>query len=748
MRVLLGAVLAAVAIGPNAGQDRRVVREHYADGGVRCEYEVKDGAEGEAVRDGSFKSFHPDGSRDTTGRYRNGLRRGKWRSWYANGKRRAIGNYVDGLRDGKWDCWNEDGSVDPELAGEYETLSEEYRPGVPRCRGEARGGLRHGRWTLYWENGAVKASGGYRDGVQEGEWRFRHPDGTPDPSWISGTYEKGVRIAGLEAPPTEVDGAAGKRMDLLLPQFRPYLIDVEKEKGRELIGLVSRGSPEEIERASGELRKWGRAMLPVALELLLERDLTSAEQSSEAGRIQEHVLIPLAGGITQGWRDSTESGDVAANRLTVLRWASFWKLVAENPELREIELPPTPAKPEKAPRLLETVQLALDQGSSTPVGLPFSAEPPFRNRFLERSADARSSSRGTDKYEREIYPAVDLGLRWLVAHQSAEGHWSSGGFSANCGMLGSEKCDGAGEVNHDVGVTGLALLALLGDGNTTRRGHYRDAVSRGVGWLIRQQDPKNGLIGKRRGHSFIYNHAVASLALCEAACFSDSQALRDAVTDALGFVSRARNPDGGWRYDYPPTGENDTSVTAWMVQVLVTAQWAGLPVSSADLAGATKLILALTHAETGRVGYDTPGTYSSRISGLNDHFDPEWGEALTAAGYFCRRLTGEAPDAAHMAKYVDLIAAKPPDRHGSGLGTDTYYWYYGTHAMRLHGGRSTWLPWREALKEALVDHQRQDQDTRGSWDPEDVWAFAGGRIYSTALSVLALEAPFRFEALE
>jgi hypothetical protein len=41
-------------------------------------------------------------------------------------------------------------------------------------------------------------------------------------------------------------------------------------------------------------------------------------------------------------------------------------------------------------------------------------------------------------------------------------------------------CDGAGATTHDVGVTGLALLAFLGDGNTMRSGPYRDVVKRGV----------------------------------------------------------------------------------------------------------------------------------------------------------------------------------------------------------------------------------------------------------------------------
>jgi hypothetical protein len=45
-----------------------------------------------------------------------------------------------------------------------------------------------------------------------------------------------------------------------------------------------------------------------------------------------------------------------------------------------------------------------------------------------------------------------------------------------------------------------------------------------------------------------------------------------------------------------------------------------------------------------------------------------------------------------------------------------------------------------------VDHQRsaKDGDRAGSWDPLDPWALDGGRIYSTAINVLALEVPLRY----
>ena len=37
---------------------------------------------------------------------------------------------------------------------------------------------------------------------------------------------------------------------------------------------------------------------------------------------------------------------------------------------------------------------------------------------------------------------------------------------------------------------------------------------------------------------------------------------------------------------------------------------------------------------------------------------------------------------------------------------------------------------------------------RGSWDPIGVWACCGGRVYSTAMLALGLEAPYRMTLSE
>ena len=48
------------------------------------------------------------------------------------------------------------------------------------------------------------------------------------------------------------------------------------------------------------------------------------------------------------------------------------------------------------------------------------------------------------------------------------------------------------------------------------------------------------------------------------------------------------------------------------------------------------------------------------------------------------------------------------------------------------------------MKRALLAHQVQDGELRGSWDPIGLWDKAGGRVYTTALNTLNLEAYYRY----
>ena len=336
-------------------------------------------------------------------------------------------------------------------------------------------------------------------------------------------------------------------------------------------------------------------------------------------------------------------------------------------------------------------------------------------------------------------------LEWLKEHQAPDGSWDCDGFDAECGKIGNSVCDGAGRSGHDVGVTALALLAFLGEGNTSDQGEYKEQVANGIKWLRGMQDPDTGLIGDKSTHEFLYNHSIATLALCEAYYASKSPRLKRVCQEAVYYINRARNPYSAWRYNEPPNGTNDTSVTGWMIFALKAAEDAGLEVDEGAYEGALSWFDEVTDPQTGRMGYNEFGSRSSRITGVNDHYPSEKGEAMTAVGLLCRIFIGQTDPAEHpiLEKHGDLMLRTLPEWDPDGFGNDMYYWYYGSYAMYQLGGQH-WKKWETALKKAIVETQRKDGDEKGSWDPNGPWGFSGGRVYSTATLVLCLEVYFRY----
>ncbi len=350
---------------------------------------------------------------------------------------------------------------------------------------------------------------------------------------------------------------------------------------------------------------------------------------------------------------------------------------------------------------------------------------------------------------RPLAQAIKDGLEWLKTHQSEDGYWDTDEFFSNNIKGGTDCTEGAGIASQDVGMTGLALLAFLGDGSSTRQGEYRKVVKRGIKWLGDQQDEDSGLLGEEVGHGFVYDHAIGALALAENYYDSHNPFQKLQTQRAMNFIGKARNPYGGWRYEVPSDGETDTSITGWMIFALKAGDDAKLKVDKEGYIGAAEWLNSVTDTSNGRVGYigPEPGGRSSRVIGANDNFPPEKTEAMTGVGLLTRIFLGQTPDEEPiMEKHGDLMLRMLPEWNESDHSIDMYYWYYGTYAMYQLGGEH-WSKWRKAMEKAILPNQRKDGDYKGSWDPVGPWGYQGGRVYSTALMVLTLEVFYRYSSL-
>lgn len=336
--------------------------------------------------------------------------------------------------------------------------------------------------------------------------------------------------------------------------------------------------------------------------------------------------------------------------------------------------------------------------------------------------------------------SIAAALQWLASHQDEDGRWDADGFMKH--DRSAPPSDGPGNAVHDVGVTGLALLAMLGSGNTMRSGTHKDQVKRAVSWLKDQQQ-NNGLIGTNASHDFIYDHAIATFAICEAYGLSNYKLLKPVAQNGLNYLESHRNPYAVWRYQ-PRDNDNDTSVTTWALAANVSGKSFGLEVNAAALQ-LTGVWYDQVTGPDGRAGYTKQGEPSSRMPG--DHsqrFPVGLGEAMTAAALYGRFFLGQDPKQKPVMKAAaDRLAEQLPQWQPDRI--DSVYWYFGTYAMFQMGG-DHWQAWNDAIS-MLTEHQRQDGNFAGSWDPIGVWDQNGGRVFVTALNTLTLEASHRYTKL-
>jgi hypothetical protein len=363
---------------------------------------------------------------------------------------------------------------------------------------------------------------------------------------------------------------------------------------------------------------------------------------------------------------------------------------------------------------------------------------------------------------------VARGLEWLSRHQTADGSWDAEDFHRwldGKPLEGDKPAEGAGAPGHTVGTTGLVLLAFLGAGHSDRgEGPYARHLTAGLRWIQESQD-EDGCYGPRAGSHYVYDHAIASLAMLEAFGLSGNPVHRASAQKALDFIAKARNPGLAWRYGIRPD-ENDTSVTGWMTLALLAARYAneaerkaGRPepfVVDAEAFDGVRAWLRKMTDENGRVGYKTRGSGPARTPDLVEQFPGEYSEAMTAIGVLLRTLLGENPSVVPALRKGVNLCLQPSK--GSFPGTlplwrdkwgtiDMYYWHYGALAMYQAGGKA-WDAWATALKKAAEKSQRSDGDSaglKGSWDPLDPWGREGGRVYATAMMILCLETPSRYE---
>ena len=449
---------------------------------------------------------------------------------------------------------------------------------------------------------------------------------------------------------------------------------------------------------------WTIAELKLGSQLTIDSGVTSDETS---------VVFTVE---TDAQPSDENSESMAAQSVI-----SSSTLVSDEPPSLEVT-------PGDAPTASQTILDAVTQSSSESKSVG--------SAFVGSSVEGRTTKNRLAIGERNgasaaSEAAVEAALAYLARHQNNNGSWTLLFEDGPC----KGECDhgGIGKDPHETAATGLALLCFLGAGHTMHSGEYSEQVAKGIYFLI--QSLRQSQSGRSSwltpfSRFEMYEHGIASLALCEALQMTgDVELLAKPCQEVINYIIVAQTKGGGWDYHSTNKAEGDLSIVGWQVMALKSAFAAKLNVNAETIRNLDQFLKE----------------HSSGDFKFVYHKGSKPTANMTAIGSLMRIIRGRSltdPSNLKAADYLTKEGLSP---------TDIYFDYYATQVLFQTGGKQ-WKDWNVKMRDYLVATQENDGHSAGSWwfNPKgkdlavQLSNNTGGRIYTTALACLTLEVYYRY----
>ena len=165
--------------------------------------------------------------------------------------------------------------------------------------------------------------------------------------------------------------------------------------------------------------------------------------------------------------------------------------------------------------------------------------------------------------------AVERGLAWLAKEQDADGSWH-----AMIGYKLNEDYPYTARDRGHIGVTALAGMAFLAGGHLPGRGEYGPQIEKTLDFILSRVREDGYITGSG---SRMYSHAFATLFLAEIYGMTHREDVRRKLQEAVDFIVKSQNSEGGWRYE-PYAQESDMSIVVCQVLGLRAARNIGIRV--------------------------------------------------------------------------------------------------------------------------------------------------------------------------
>lgn len=382
----------------------------------------------------------------------------------------------------------------------------------------------------------------------------------------------------------------------------------------------------------------------------------------------------------------------------------------------------------------DTADFATDNDSDTPITMglnpTYAGASKGGGKFNTRGK-GKGALKRKHKVSKGTTNTLNAGLYWLAKVQEDDGHW-------DCAKYGGHKVDAA--------ATGLALLAFLGDGNSTKVGPFKKNVRAAQSWLTSKYNAGQKMIG-----NYKYEAAVTLMAMSEAWAMSEDKDLQPLVQNMVDMAAANQANNGGWGYTQtadPVKAHVDTSVTGWWVMALKGAKIAGAKVPETCWNNSMSFFRKAYQPDKHQTGY---------WADSNNHEN-----SLTPVSIACLQFLGaERNDpmvvnqAAKMLKSQWLMGQTAGYDGGVKSGkkqTHYYSWYYQALGLFQYGTNTAeWKKLRENMEPILLALQEKEGFNKGSWSadycPTGNWGYEAscGRVGITATACLMLEVFYRFD---
>jgi len=177
----------------------------------------------------------------------------------------------------------------------------------------------------------------------------------------------------------------------------------------------------------------------------------------------------------------------------------------------------------------------------------------------------------------DVRRAADKGLKFLAREQNQDGSWRTGG----------------GYGSYPVAMTGLAGLALTASGSTPVRGPYAKNVRRAVNFCLSMRQPSGLITAPSEESRSMYGHGFSMLFLAQCYGMEEDKErqrrIKSALQAGIQLIARSQSRDGGWLYT-PDSHGDEGSVTVTQIQALRACRNAGLHVPKKTIDNAIRYI--------------------------------------------------------------------------------------------------------------------------------------------------------------